>query len=152
VAHRIGRVHRGLSIALEMQDAEILKLIFGSPDGRFTLVDRFGVAAVRPDRQPPVTRGGDLYLMATVMADCGNGYPWPPPAVIAAWRGCEKYVSACQPAIKEVAAELLVVRKLAYDEMAPIASRAMTGVLRPSMPEWFEAVQQLGLRLEAQAS
>jgi hypothetical protein len=135
---------------LEMQDTEILKLILGSPDGRFAAVSRSGGATVRPDRQPAVVPGGDLHLMAVMMSDRGDGYPWPASEIIDTWRGCEKYVAACQPAIKKVAAELLAARRLTYPETAGIAMEAMIGVPRPSMPEWFEHAQQYGRRLEAE--
>ncbi|MGO9778828.1 MAG: hypothetical protein ACLPQY_03515 [Streptosporangiaceae bacterium] len=38
---------------LVMHDVDFLKLIIGSPDERFALVDSSGAAAVRPERQPP---------------------------------------------------------------------------------------------------
>lgn len=82
---------------LAILDADVLKLIFGSPDNRFSLTDRAGAAVVRPDRRPAVMTSGDLYLMATVMADCGDGQPWPASAVVDTWRGCERYVMACTP-------------------------------------------------------
>jgi hypothetical protein len=136
---------------LMMHDVDILKLILGSPDGRFALVDSSGAVTVRPDRLPAVIPGADLHLMATVMGDQGNEHPWPAPEIIGIWRDCEKYVAACRPVVKQVAAELLVARSLTYAETVGIATDAMTGVPRPSVPEWFEDAYQLSRRLEAEA-
>jgi hypothetical protein len=136
---------------LAILDADVLKLIFGSPDNRFSLTDRAGAAVVRPDRRPAVMTSGDLYLMATVMADCGDGQPWPASAVVDTWRGCERYVMACTPGITQVAAVLIASRRLTYAETSNIAAEAMTGMARPALPEWYESAQELSRRIEAEA-
>jgi hypothetical protein len=137
---------------LAMLDADILRLILGSPDNRFSLTDRSGAAVVRPDRRPAVMTSGDLYLMATVMGDRGDGQPWPAPAIIDTWRGCERYVVACRPAITQVAAALIARRRLTYAETSGTAAEAMAGVPQPALPEWFEDAQELSRRIEAEAS
>jgi hypothetical protein len=137
---------------LAMLDPDVLRLIFGSPDNRFSLTDRSGVAVVRPDRRPAVMTSGDLFHMATVMADRGDGQPWPAPAVINTWRGCEGYVVACTPAITQVAAMLIARRSLTYAETSSIAAEAMAGVPRPELPEWYGDAQELSRRIEAEAS
>ncbi len=137
---------------LTMMDVDILKLLLGSPDGRFTLTDRAGNPAAQPDRQPGVAPGADLHLMALAMSDDGDGRPWPAPEIISVWRECENYVAACTPAIREVTARLLASRTLTYAETARIAAEALTGIRRPSMPDWFEDAQELGRRLEVGSS
>jgi hypothetical protein len=77
-----------------------------------------------------------------------DGRPWPAPTIVSVWRECENYVAACAPAIREVAARPLASRTLTYAETAHIAAEALTGIRRPSMPDWFEDAQQLGRRLE----
>ncbi len=138
------------SRSLLMPDSEIVKLILGSPDGRFTVVDHSGAVAVRPDRGPAVMAGADLYLMAVVMSDDGEGSPWPASEIVAVWRECERYVAACRRAIDKVASALLLARKLTYAETTSIAADAMAGLPRSAVPEWFEDARQLSLRLEAQ--
>lgn len=137
---------------LVMLDVDILRLIVGSPDSRFALTGRSGAAVVRPDRRPAVTPGGDLHLMATVMADRGDGQPWPAPAIVDVWHGCERYVAACTPAITQVAAGLLARRRMTYAEISGIATDAMADVSPPTVPAWFEDAQELSRRIEAEAS
>lgn len=136
---------------LMLPDSEILKLILGSPDGRFAAIDRWGKVAVRPAREPAVMPRGDLYMMAIVMSDDGTGSQWPPHEILKVWRSCETYVTACRTAIDKVAAELLASRRLTYAETFRIATDAMTDLPLPCVPDWFEDARQLTLRLEAEA-
>ena len=134
---------------LTMLDADIPRLLIGSPDDRFALIDESGAVAVRPDRRPAVQRGGDLYLMTLVMTNVGQGPVWPVPTIIEVWRGCENYVSPCAPAISAVAADLLVRRQLTYADTCDLADDAMRDRPRPGLPDWFEKAQELGRSLAA---
>lgn len=117
---------------LVLPDPEILKLVLGSPDSLFSVVDRSGTVVVRPSRNPAVAPGGDLHMMAVVMSDDGDGVPWPAAEIIGVWRDCERYVAACRGAIEAVAAELLRVRKLTYFATGHIAAKAAgSGPCRP---------------------
>ena len=135
---------------LVLPDPEILKLVLGSPDSLFSVVDRSGTVVVRPSRNPAVAPGGDLHMMAVVMSDDGDGVPWPAAEIIGVWRDCERYVAACRGAIEAVAAELLRVRKLTYFATGHIAAKAAGSGPLPPVPGWFEDVQQVSRQIEAE--
>ena len=137
---------------LLMLDVDILKLLIGSADGLFALSDQSGTAVVQPDRRPAVQSGGDLRLMAVMMAGGGDGNPWPPSVILGTWRSCEKYVSACTRAITAVTATLLTRRRLTYPEASEICTGVMSGISLPTVPEWFKDAQALSRRIEADAS
>jgi hypothetical protein len=139
------------SRSLTIPDSEILKLLLGSPDGRFALIDQSGKIALRPAREPAVMRGADLYRMSLIMTGLGTGYQWPTREIVSVWRSCETYVSVCRTAVNHVAAELLVSRRLICSEVSHITNSAMSGLSLPVVPYWFEDARQLTLRLEAEA-
>lgn len=118
--------HRAIALGAR----QIVKLLQGRDDEVICYSDmRTGLVAETGRRAPAVAPGADFHFIARAAARMT------PAACVALWRDCERYVSACMPAVSAVAAVLLNGRKLSYAEVADISERAMSGHPAP-IPPW----------------
>jgi hypothetical protein len=118
---------------LVIRDAEIVNLVFGDrPDGFFEVDVPAEGRVMRLPRAWVVGPSGCLAEMAALLPTVTNGRA----EAVRFWRDSERFAAEYRPAIDAVAAALLAREELSYDEVAEIATAAMTGKPTPDVPWW----------------